>query len=257
MNAVTAPEEWKTDYCIVIPVYNHADTVGDVLRAALQLGFPVFAVNDGSQDASAEQVERVEGVRLLQHAVNRGKGAALMTGMRDAVRTARWAITLDADGQHDPRDALNLIRAIPEGSRPLVVGVRQGMTADGVHWTSRFGRKFSNFWVWASGGHRSHDSQSGFRIYPLPETLQLGVAAERYQFEVEVIVKARWKRLPMVEAPVSVHYPPGKRVSHFRPFVDFMRNSATFTRLIIQRLFLPPAFRRRMTPMRDIGSAAE
>jgi hypothetical protein len=127
------------------------------------------------------------------------------------------------------------------------------MEAEGVHWTSRFGRKFSNFWVWAAGGYRSSDSQSGFRIYPLPETLQLGIVADRYQFEVEVIVKARWKKLPLVEAPVTVRYPPGQRVSHFRPFVDFMRNSTTFARLIVQRLFLPPALRRRMTALQEDG----
>ena len=244
------PGDKKADFCVVIPVYNHAGTVGDVVETALELGFPVFVVDDGSGDASADQVRRFDGVTLLQHDGNRGKGAALKTGMRAAAKGSRWAITLDADGQHNPLDAQALIRSIPEGSRPIVVGVRQGMSADGVHWTSRFGRKFSNFWVWAAGGYRSRDSQSGYRIYPLPETLALGIVADRYQFEVEVIVKARWKNLPLVEAPVSVRYPPGERVSHFRPFVDFMRNTTTFSRLIVQRIFLPPAYRRRMIALR-------
>ncbi|KPJ77743.1 MAG: hypothetical protein AMJ54_06060 [Deltaproteobacteria bacterium SG8_13] len=252
---VNAPTQIQSGFSVVIPVFNHAETVGDVARDALQLGFPVFVVDDGSADDSAERAGQIEGVTLLRHDGNRGKGAAIKTGMRAASRISRWAITLDADGQHNPLDARILIRSIPEESRPIVVGVRQGMDAVGVHWTSRFGRKFSNFWVWAAGGHRSRDSQSGFRIYPLPETLQLGVVADRYQFEVEVIVKARWKKLPLVEAPVSVRYPPGERVSHFRPFVDFMRNSTTFSRLIVQRLFLPPAFRRRMIAPRDDGAA--
>ena len=252
----TTSGQRKADFCIVIPLYNHAHTVGDVLRSALQLGFPVFVVDDGSDDAAADRVRRIEGVTLLRHRENLGKGAALKTGMRAAAAGFRWAITFDADGQHDPMDALTLVQSIPEVGRPIVVGVRQGMEAEGVHWTSRFGRQFSNFWVWAAGGHRSHDSQSGFRIYPLPETLQLGIAADRYQFEVEVIVKARWKNMPLVEAPVSVRYPPGERVSHFRPFVDFMRNSKTFGRLIVQRLFLPPAFRRRMAALHKDGPAA-
>ena len=254
MSSVKAPEEKITDFSIVIPVYNHAETVGGVVRTALQLGFPVFVVDDGSADDSAERVRQIDGVTLLQHGANRGKGAALKTGMHAAARTTRWAIALDADGQHNPLDAPALIRAIPAGSRPIVVGLRQAMEAEGAQWTSRFGRKFSNFWVWAAGGHRCLDSQSGFRIYPLPETLQLGITAQRYQFEVEVIVKARWKKLPLVEAPVSVRYPTGRRVSHFRPFVDFMRNSATFARLIVQRLFLPPAVRRKMTAGQENGS---
>ena len=243
---VNASMGGNPDFSIVIPVYNHAGTIGAVVQTALQLDLPVYVVDDGSADASADRVRRIGGVTLLRHDANRGKGAALKTGMRVAAHSARWAICMDADGQHDPLDALTLIRSIPEGSRPIVVGVRQGMEAQGAHWTSRFGRKFSNFWVWTAGGYRCRDTQSGFRIYPLPETLQLGIVADRYQFEVEVIVKARWKKLPLVEAPVSVRYAPGERVSHFRPFVDFMRNSKTFGRLIVQRLFLPPVFRRRM-----------
>jgi hypothetical protein len=107
-----------------------------------------------------------------------------------------------------------------------------------VPWTSRFGRGFSNFWVRCAGGPRLADTQSGFRLYPLPETLQLDVRARRYQFEVEVLVKARWQGLAFCETPVGVTYQPkGGRVSHFRPFVDFCRNSATFSRLITQRIF--------------------
>ncbi len=248
--------ENQSDFVVLIPVYNHAKTVSDVAAAAVQLEFPVMVVDDGSTDGSAERAGQVDGVTLLRHEVNQGKGAAIKTGLRAASQVYRWAITLDADGQHNPFDALTLIRSIPEASRPIVVGVRQGMEAEGVHWTSRFGRKFSNFWVWAAGGHQCRDTQSGFRIYPVPETLQLGIVSDRYQFEVEAIVKARWKKLPLVEAPVSVRYPPGERVSHFRPFVDFMRNSTTFTRLIVQRLFLPPAFRRRMIAWQDNGPAA-
>ncbi len=89
-----------------------------------------------------------------------------------------------------------------------------------------------------------NDSQSGFRIYPLPEILHLNVAARRFQFEIEVLVKARWNMIPVHEAPVSVNYRPGtKRISHFRPFTDFMRNTGTFARLIFQRVVFPNSIR--------------
>ena len=70
-------------------------------------------------------------------------------------------MTIDADGQHKPEDAENLLQAVEEGQRPIVVGNRQGMVGEHVPWTSRFGRKFSNFWVWVSGGPLIADSQSG------------------------------------------------------------------------------------------------
>jgi hypothetical protein len=120
------------------------------------------------------------------------------------------------------------------------------MAGTHVPWTSRFGRKFSNFWVSLSGGPRITDSQSGFRIYPLPEAMALNVSAKRYQFEVEILVKARWKKIPVIEAPIQVIYAPGKeRISHFRPFIDFLRNSNTFARLIFQRIVIPVNIRNR------------
>jgi hypothetical protein len=121
-----------------------------------------------------------------------------------------------------------------------MIGTREGMAGTHVPWTSRFGRGFSNFWVSLSGGPRITDSQSGFRIYPLPEAMDLKVAAKRYQFEVEILVKARWRKMSVMEAPIRVRYAPGKeRISHFRPFVDFVRNTNTFGRLIFQRIVMP------------------
>ena len=82
------------------------------------------------------------------------------------------------------------------------------------------------------------DSQSGFRLYPLPESLYLHAQARRYQFEVEILVKARLHGLPVKEAPIRVVYQAkGVRVSHFQPWLDFRRNSATFNRLIWERIY--------------------
>ena len=209
-----------------------------MINAARHLGLPIFVVDDGSTDTTPAVLATQEGITVLRHPVNRGKGAALLTGFAAAAPTCDWALTIDADGQHNPADGLALLAIARQGERALVVGKRQGMAGENVPWTSRFGRGFSNFWVWASGGPWIADSQSGFRLYPLPETLDLGVQARRYQFEVEVLVRARQRGIAIVEVPVSVVYQPkGVRVSHFRPWRDFLRNSATFCRLICSRLF--------------------
>jgi glycosyltransferase involved in cell wall biosynthesis len=223
---------------VIIPFFNHGATVVRVVHEALVLGFPIFVVNDGSTETVPPLPDDLPGVHALQHPINRGKGAALETGMRAAAGLADWAITIDADGQHNPEDAATLLRAIPDGMRPLVVGSRRGMQA--APWTSRAGREFSNFWVWVAGGPRLSDSQSGFRIYPLPETLDLDIRARRYQYEIEVLVKARRAGLPVIEAPVGVVYQADiPRVSHFHPFLDFLRNTGTFSRLITRRVFTP------------------
>ncbi len=224
---------------IIIPVYNHEQRIAEVVHQALLLALPIFVVNDGSIDRTAEILKNIEGITVLNHPVNRGKGAALWTGFAAArAQGCDWAVTLDGDGQHRPSDAKALLAAVVEGKRCIVVGRRQGMAeSEHVPWTSRFGRGFSNFWVWVSGGPAIQDSQSGFRLYPLPEILELEVRARRYQFEVEVLVRAKQSGIPTIEVPVSVVYQPrGERVSHFRPWVDFGRNSVTFSRLIFARI---------------------
>ena len=229
----------KNRFAIIIPVFNHGRTVMAVAASALALGWPVYVVDDGSTDGINTGLESMDGIRLLRHRVNQGKGAALVTGFREAAKHANWAITLDADGQHFPQDAQKLIDAIPQGDRPIILGRRLKMSAEGAPWTSRFGREFSNFWVRMAGGPQVSDSQSGFRLYPLPDVLQLSVHAQRYQFEIEVLVKAAWSGMNVIEAPIGIHYPRGtERISHFRPFVDFWRNSTTFARLITRRVLL-------------------
>lgn len=251
------PRNALLDRCaFLIPVYNHGRRLAGVIQQALSLEIPVLVVDDGSTDDSHEVARRFEGVTVLQHERNLGKGAALLTGLRAAARQADYAITIDADGQHSPDDALLLVEAIPDdgddGDQAIIIGRRTGMERRHVPWTSRFGRLFSNFWVRLAGGPRLEDSQSGFRVYPIARTLSFKTRGRRYQFEVEILPVASWHRIPIIEVPVRVSYPPeGERVSHFRPFVDFWRNALVFTRLILMRLFLPRRLRCRLSTTTD------
>lgn len=238
----------KGAFAIVIPVYNHGPMIEAVIEKALELCWPVIVVDDGSTDSGCNRLKHVSGIQLLRHQENKGKGAAIITGFRRASEIADWAITIDADGQHHPQDALAMIDAIPDDARPIVVGKRQGMVGAAVPWTSRFGRQFSNFWVQLSGGPKMIDSQSGFRIYPLPESMNLEIRARRFQFEVEILVKAAWADIPVIEVPVRVSYAAVQRISHFRPWVDFWRNTRTFYQLITRRLLIHPFTRNRKFP---------
>jgi glycosyltransferase involved in cell wall biosynthesis len=226
-------------FALVIPVYNHAARVAAVVRQSLQLGLPVIVVDDGSTDETAAVLAPFRpDIRLVRHRVNRGKGTALVSGFRNAALIADWALTLDADGQHDPAEARHLMAAAKaHAQRPIVVGARRQMRRARAPWTSRSGREFSNFWVRLAGGPSITDTQSGFRAYPLPEALHLHVRARRFQYEIEVLVQARRHGMPVIEVPVGVTYQAGeKRVSHFHPFFDFLRNFGVFSRLITQRV---------------------
>jgi len=236
----------KEKFAVIIPVYNHPQKICAVINAALSLNLPVIVIDDGSSDETPEIIKNISGIHIVRHKQNLGKGAALMTGFAEAAGYADWAITIDADGQHDPGDAGQLMTAAKTSPNAIVIGMRQGMEGVHVHWTSRFGRKFSNFWVWVSGGPMLLDSQSGFRIYPLPESMNLGVTSRRFEFEVEILVKANRQGIPVIEVPVTINYDPaGERISHFRPWRDFLRNSSTFSRLIIERMLINPFFKNR------------
>jgi glycosyltransferase involved in cell wall biosynthesis len=236
----------KDRVAVVIPVYNHGEKVTQVVREALKLHLPLFVIDDGSTDSTYDRIKGILPVTIIRHGTNRGKGAAILTGFAAAAPLADWVITMDADGQHHPEDAWNLIMAVPSGQRPIVVGHREGMNHRHVHWTSRFGRAFSNFWVRASGGPDIRDTQSGFRLYPLPEAMHLNVRARRFQFEVEILVRAKWHGIPVLEMPVGVTYEAeDERVSHYRGFVDFCRNTGTFSRLIFMRLCVLPFIQRK------------
>lgn len=243
-------QRYSPKLAIVIPTYNHGGRVEAVIAEARSLDLPIIVVDDGSADDTWARLKSCQGITALRQSRNRGKGAALLTGMGAAAEMgAGWAITLDADGQHRPTDALKLVTAIPDDSRPIVIGHRESMAS--APWTSRAGREFSNFWVWVAGAPWLHDTQSGFRIYPLPETLALDVRARRYQYEIEVLAKAAWAGIPIVEAPIEVVYQPGsERISHFRPGKDFLRNTATFYHLITRRVFTPRLWRRRVAGSR-------
>jgi glycosyltransferase involved in cell wall biosynthesis len=235
-------------YAIVIPAYNHGTKVRGVVEKCLPLRLPVIVVDDGSTDSTPRVLTSLSGVTVIRHEKNQGKGASLLAGFAAALPFADWAITIDADGQHDPEDIpslISLIEAIPGEQRPLVIGKRAGMGHVNVPWTSRWGRGFANFWVWTSCGRWLSDSQSGFRVYPLPETLHLGTKARRFQFEVEVLVRAVWRGIPIIEAPVRTLYEPvEERVSHFRPWLDFWRNTQTFASLIATRVLVPSRLRK-------------
>lgn len=238
-----SPTPRHSRFAVVIPVFNHGATIAAVARTALRQNLPVIVVDDGSTDNTNANISSVRGIHLMKHEVNQGKGAALLTGMQEAAKVADWAICLDADGQHDPNDIGKLMAAIPGSMRPIVIGRRQGMKS--APWTSRFGRGFSNFWVWLSGAEFLSDTQSGFRAYPLPEVLTLDIKARRYQFEIEILAKAAWQCISAIEVPVEVDYQPqGRRISHFHPLRDFVRNTQTFARLITRRVFTPRLWKR-------------
>lgn len=234
------------DCLVVIPVYNHGATLRQVVEGALRQHSRVLVVDDGSREPVAPLLHGL-GVELLRHERNRGKGAALLTAASWGLeRGCSHMITLDADGQHDPADLPRFFAAIAEHPRALLVGHRNFDQA-GIPGSSRFGRRFSNFWLRLQTGSRLKDSQSGFRAYPLLLFKHLNFWTRRYNFEVEVLVRGAWAGLELRDVDISVYYPPGaERISHFRGFMDNWRLTLLNTHLTL-RSVVPWPHRRIVT----------
>lgn len=226
---------------LVIPLYNHAATVVDVVQKALLTNYPLLVVDDGSTDDGFSRVEKID-CFTLKLAQNSGKGVAILAAARFAAANNFEALlTIDADGQHDPAEAAKLIAIAEKKQWPaIVIGVRQMIQAT-VPRSSIFGRKFSNFWVRLESGLDLEDTQSGMRLYPVRELLLLNLGRSRYDFEIEVLVKAVWGGVAAEGVDIAVHYPPpGERVSHFHKIVDNWRLTRVHSALLFRRLLPLP-----------------
>ncbi len=222
--------------CVIVPTYNNAKTLQRVLDGVLQHTTDIFVINDGSTDRTSAILATYPGLTIIDLPRNRGKGNALRMGFKAAdVRGFDYAITIDSDGQHFPDDIPFFIQEIVDHGSALLIGDRN-MEQEGIPGKSSFGNRFSNFWFRFETGITLSDTQSGFRLYPLKAIRGIRFHTTKFEFEVEVIVKAAWRGVPIRNVPIRVKYDPSERVSHFRPFRDFTRISILNTWLVLVTL---------------------
>jgi len=247
---------------IVIPVYNHGKTLGEVVTRCVDIchsfsadsvqnnrvAFDVhdiLVVDDGSDDNGMESIQDFP-VQKIQHEINKGKGLALLTAAH-ALKAQGYShmITLDADAQHYPEDIPCFVQAIMKNPHAFIVGARD-FSVPNIPTSSRFGRKFSKFWMFIQTGYSISDMQSGYRSYNIDALLCLSLKETRYSFEIEVLVRAAWAGFAIEEIPIKVYYQKGsERVSHFDKIQDNIRISILNTRLTIRAL-IPIPFRHHV-----------
>lgn len=245
--------------CVVIPTYNNAGTIVDVVRRSKEQCDDVIVVCDGCTDDTVALLQQVDGITIVSYPHNGGKGIALKKGFQKALKEGfSYAITLDADGQHFPEDIHIFLEANIDHPEAIIVGQRKGM--DSVERTSgsKFANAFSNFWFCVQTGHRLADTQTGYRLYPLKKLPCLSLLTSRYEAELELMVFSSWQGVEIVSKEVNVFYPPKEeRVSHFRPIKDFSRIFVLNTCLsILAIVYAYPLklFRLLMTILRTLYS---
>lgn len=234
-NFITVGVE-ENEVCAVIPTYQNAKTLLKVVADVHRVVDTVFVVDDGSNDGTAALLDKATGnerpEKVLTHPKNCGKGAALKTGLTYARQQGfRYAVTVDADGQHRADDIPTLLKAVEEEPDALAIGSR-GLQHENMPAKSTFANRFSNFWFALQTLQRLPDTQSGLRVYPLRCLHGLRWMSARYEAELTLLVFSAWAGVKLLPVPVSVYYPPrDQRVTHFRPGRDFTRISVLNTLL--------------------------
>jgi len=192
---------------IVIPAYNEETVIQDVIKEIKNEGYDnIIVVDDGSKDQTYEKAKEINRTIVLRHKINRGKGAAAKTGIEAAkLMEADIIVTIDGDGQHDPKDIKSLINPIANSSFDVVLGTRL-KNPDGMPFHKKIHNWIANIITWYLFGLWVTDSQSGFRAYSKKAANLINTKADRYDYDSGVIREIYIYKLRHKEVPIKVRY---------------------------------------------------
>lgn len=195
----------KKGLFIIIPVYNEGPVIEQVLKDVQKIiDCKIIVVDDGSTDQTHSLLENKK-IILLRHFINRGKGAAVSTGINAALKLgAEYAITMDGDGQHDPKDVENIMNKLKKGF-DVVLGYRKFSSKD-IPLVKKMHNSFANVLIFFLYNIWVKDSQSGFRGYSKKALLFLDANTDRYEFDSKVLRDVKKNNLKFAEIPVKVYY---------------------------------------------------
>ncbi|MDR2385002.1 MAG: glycosyltransferase family 2 protein [Tannerella sp.] len=211
--------------CVIVPVFNNAGTLAAVINDVLRHTSHLIVVDDGSTDDTGRILKTCYSSSLytITCKTNKGKGYALKCGFDRAEKLGyRYAISMDADGQHRASDIVAFVDIIEKTPDVFIAGRR--ITEGEMPAGNSFANRLSNFWVNVLTWNRLYDTQNGFRLYPLCKMEGMRSVFNRYEAEVELLVRCAWKGIKILPAATHVYYPPKEeRVTHYRPVTDFLR----------------------------------
>ena len=190
---------------IVIPAFNEERIIKEVIQEIKKSGYSnIIIVDDGSFDDTAE-ISHNESVLVLRHIINRGKGAAIKTGIEAAkILNAPAVVTIDADGQHDPKDIKKMVKKIEEGY-DIILGTRMS-NAKAMPIPKIIANYLGNIFTWLFYGIWVSDSQCGFRAYSKKALSLIDTQGDRYEYDSEVIKEISRHKLKFVEVPIDIRY---------------------------------------------------
>lgn len=229
--------------CALIPCYRHSHRLAQTLTQLRQYHLPCLVIDDGSEPDEANMIAQIcqqagEGVQLIRHDNNRGKGAAVMTGFQvAAAQHFTHALQIDADGQHNTLDIPRFLDQAHASPEAVVTGIPQYDQSVPRH--RLYARYLTHVWVWIETLSLTlKDTMCGFRLYPLSAVIPLMQhtnIGQRMDFDTDILVRLYWQGVPIIQQPTRVIYPQDGR-SNFRPWQDNLLISWMHTRLVFGML---------------------
>ncbi|WP_367389469.1 glycosyltransferase family 2 protein [Lewinella sp. LCG006] len=192
---------------LMLPAYNEGKVIAEVIREIkMIIECPIIVIDDGSTDDTA-LCARQAGARVISHPINRGAGAACMTGISLARQEGYTCLVfMDADGQHDPKDVDTLVNAQQEQNLDLVIGSRFMQKNEGIPLLRRFFNLLANLLTNSFSTHRYSDTQSGFRLLNQNAIDRLELVQDDFSYCSEMIIQAERAKIRVGECPISVRY---------------------------------------------------
>lgn len=208
--------------CALIPAFNEAAHIAQVVEGARPYVESVIVIDDGSSDGTAE-LARKAGAFCIELTSNSGKATALRRGFTHAsTQKFTHAITMDGDGQHLPQDIPVLLRAAQETKADLVIGARpfdRALMPRARYYSNTIGNRLASALV----GREIKDSQSGFRLFRLESLDRIKLRSRRYEFEMEALIKLGRAGCIIAHAPIHMVYNNGQARSKMKPVRDTVR----------------------------------
>jgi len=208
--------------CALIPAFNEAAHIAQVVEGARPYVESVIVIDDGSSDGTAE-LARKAGAFCIELTSNSGKATALRRGFTHAcTQNFTHAITMDGDGQHLPQDIPVLLRAAQETKADLVIGARpfdRALMPRARYYSNTIGNRLASALV----GREIKDSQSGFRLFRLESLSRIKLRSRRYEFEMEALIKLSRAGGIIAHAPIHMVYDNGQARSKMKPVRDTVR----------------------------------
>lgn len=231
-----------SNIAVIIPAYKPEPRLIDIVKSVQQQGYgKVLVVNDGQEQNREDiftAIKAIPNTEVLVHAINMGKGAALKTAFNHILvhhKNFVGAVTMDADGQHAPKDVQAVAQTLLQKPQSLILGTREFKT--NIPFRSQFGNILTRYVFHFLTGKKLNDTQTGLRgISLLMLKKLLTIKTNRYEFELDMLVLAATEKTPIEQVPIATIYEDGNKSSHFNPLLDSFRIYFVFVRFLFLSL---------------------